>query len=315
MDTAKLMNYLLIIIDLEKDKYTQSKVLNKLKSDIQSYTSEYRSNEDMNERVRQKQEAFCADNVKPKESGKGIMIFLSFYSAFTLLSCGRLVYFITNNIAISLLAAAVGGAIGALIPVLVWKNILKKRRSRSIVQINRGMRADNARALQRQTRNRQLSAMLPKLRAEQNEMQKLYNLTCNTLKKCYDIDIIPVKYRSLVPVCMFYDYLLNKQTYSLERNPQTADEGAINMYEKECILKSILFKMDQILDRLNEISANQAVLYNAISEGNRQTSELLNNLNNNASQINSKMDIIQYQNQRRNACLEYMSYVTYQNFR
>ena len=41
MDTSKLLEYLSIIIDLEKNKYTQERAIKQLNGNISSYTSEY----------------------------------------------------------------------------------------------------------------------------------------------------------------------------------------------------------------------------------------------------------------------------------
>lgn len=312
MDTSKLIEYLSIIIDLEKDKYSQSETIKQLNKNIKSYTNEYRKNENFNEQVLSN--CSTEHNVQVDKSGKGIMYFMVYYVGFLGMSLGALSEYIFHNRGLSVLIGIIGGIIGGSIPVMVWKHILKERRKQAVIQRNQSMRADVELSQNRQTRNKEISVILPRIKGERDIMQKSYNLTCETLQKCYDINIIPSKYRSLIPVGMFYDYLINRRTYSLERNPNTADEGAINMYENECFKRLIISKFDQLLDKLDEISGNQRVIYNAIQEGKRQTQSIMNDINKNVSKVNSNLRTIQYQNERRDKCLQYMSYVTYQRY-
>lgn len=312
MDTSKLLEYLSIIIDLEKNKYTQERAIKQLNGNISSYTSEYNDNKRINEQVSATRINY--DNIPVSEKGKGIMYFMVYYVGALGASLGALAKFITNSIGISVLVGAVGAVIGGSIPILVWKNIMKNRKQHAMIQMGRGMRADEELAKSRQQRNNEIAVIVPRLKAETKNLRDTYKLTCETLQKCYAVDIIPAKYRSMVPVCMFYDYILNRRTYSLERNPQTADVGAINMYEDECYRQLIISKFDQLLDKLNEISQNQKVLYNAVQEGNRQTHKLLNDINSNVTNVNNNLKTIQYQNECSNKCLQYMSYVTYQRY-
>lgn len=312
MDTSKLLEYLSIIIDLEKNKYTQERVIKQLNENISSYTSEYNDNKTINEQV--SATIINYDNIPVSEKGKGIMYFMVYYVGALGAGLGALAKSITNSIGISVLVGAVGAVIGGSIPILVWKNIMKNRKQQAMIQMGLGMRADEELAKSRQQRNNEIAVIVPRLKTEAQNLLDTYKLTCETLQKCYAVDIIPVKYRSMVPVCMFYDYILNRRTYSLERNPQTADVGAINMYEDECYRQLIISKFDQLLDKLNEISQNQKVLYNAVQEGNRQTHKLLNDINSNLTNVNKNFQTIQYQNEQRNHCLEYMSYVTYQRY-
>lgn len=314
MDTAKLLEYLSIIIDLEKDKYSQAETINQLNNEIKSYNNEYRNNEGLNNQVLLSQQTVNDNNIKVDESGKGIMYFMIYYVGALGASLGALANYIFHNFILSLIVTVIGAILGGSIPIIVWKRILKKRREQAIIQEKRGLRADIELSQHRQSRNKEIDIVLPRIQAERDNIQKTYNLTCEALKKCYAINIIPIEYRSLIPICMFYDYISNGRTYSIKRNPQAFDEGAINIYEKECFQRLIINKLDNLLYKLDEISENQRVLYNAVQEGNRQTHALLNDINNNVSKVNSNLQTIQYQNERRDKCLQYMSFVTYQRY-
>lgn len=315
MDTSKLLEYLSIIIDLEKNKYTQEKTIKNINNSISSYQSEFNNNLSLNEKsdnIRQNISNF--ENIKVDESGKGIMYFMIYYVGCIGAGLGVIAYNIAHSMGIAIILGIIGAVIGGSIPVLVWKSIMKNRRERTIIQMQRGMRADNELKQNRQLRNSEISLAVPKLEAEKESMQETYQLTCQTLKKCYEINIIPVKYRNIVPVCMFYDYILNGRTYSLKRNPNAFDEGAINMYEDEIFRNVIKDKLDIIINKLDDLREGQKVLCRVIEEGNRQTHKLLNDINSNVTKVNDNLQTIQYQNEQRNRCLEYMSYVTYQRY-
>lgn len=315
MDTSKLLEYLSIIIDLEKNKYTQEETIKRLNNNISLYQTEFNNNLSLNEKsdtVRQNISNF--KNIKVDESGKRLMYFMIYYVGCICAGLGVIAYIVSHSMSIAIILGIIGAVIGGSIPVLVWKNIMRNRRKRAVIQMQRGIRTDNELKQKRQLRNNEISLAVPKLEAEKKSMQETYQLTCQTLKKCYAENIIPEKYRNIVPVCMFYDYILNGRTYSLKRNPNAFDEGAINMYEDELFRNIIKDKLDIIINKLDDLREGQKVLCRVIEEGNRQTHKLLNDINSNVIRVNNNLQTIQYQNEQRNRCLEYMSYVTYQRY-
>ncbi len=134
----------------------------------------------------------------------------------------------------------------------------------------------------------------------------------------YEKDIIPTKYRSFIPVSMFYDYILNKRTYSLERNESTSDIGAINIYEDERLKRLAITEMQKINQNLEAIREGQKILYQEMKSANEQTHRLLNDINANITDfknnVKEDLSVIKYQNEQINKCTQYMSYVTYQNY-
>lgn len=309
METSELLKYLSIIIDLEKSKFIQEQTIKKLNGNISSYKNEYDTNIALNENVEKLPLNNNINNVSVDTSGKGLMYFMVYYVGCLGAGLGVAVYNLTKTMPVSIIVGLIGAVIGGFIPVAVWKNILKKRKERAVIQINRGNRADIELKESRELRNKEIAVIIPKLAAENKALQETYQQTSLSLKQCYDVDIIPVKYRSFVPVCMFYDYILNKRTYSLERNPERFDEGAINMYEKELRNQEINDKLNIMINNLEAIRSNQKMVYDAIQEGNRQTHTLLNKINNNVTKVNDNLSTIQYQNEQRNRCTEYLAYV------
>lgn len=315
METSKLLEYLLIIIDLEKSKYTQEQTIKRLNSNLSSYKTEYDTNIALNKNITaDTNETNNIRNIEVDQSGKGLMYSMIYYLGCIGTGLGVAGYHFTQSISVSILLGVIGALIGGSIPVLVWKKILRNRKERAVIQAHRGRRADIELKESRELRNKEIAVIIPKLDAENKTLKETYQLTCKTLQQCYDVDIIPAKYRNIVPICMFYDYISNGRTYSLKRNPSAFDEGAINMYEDELFKREIVNKLDIIINNLEELKQGQKVLYNAIQEGNRQTHKLLNDINSNVTKVNNNLETIKYQNEQRNRCVEYLSWVAYQKF-
>ena len=63
---------------------------------------------------------------------------------------------------------------------------------------------------------------------------------------------------------MLYEYLASGRCSQLEGH-----EGAYNIYEQELRLGIIISKLDDIIDRLDEIKDSQYALVSAVREGNQ----------------------------------------------
>lgn len=308
MDAKKLLEYLSIVVDLEKNKYAQEKALQKLQGNINSYRTEYNNNQNLNAR---EYPAISMENVKVDESGKGLMYFMIYYVGCLGACLGVAVKNITGSMPLALITGAIGAVVGGYIPVIVWKNILNKRRERALIHLRRGQRADNDMKIDRQARNNELIVVVPKLEEQCRALKQTYTTTCNTLKRFYELDIIPHSYRSLVPVCMFYDYVKNGRTYCIRKDPVTFDEGAVNIYEEQLKHNEIIAHMNTIISKLDELSVGQKVLCDVIREGNAQTHKLLGDINNSISVTNKKLDNIEYHAANTSRCASYLASVAY----
>lgn len=308
MDVKKLLEYLTIVVDLEKNKYVQEKALQRLQSNINSYRTEYNNNQSLNER---EYPAISVENVKVDESGKGLMYFMIYYVGCLGACLGVAVKNITDSMPLALITGAIGAVVGGYIPVIVWKHILNKRRERAMIHLKRGQRADSDIKVTRQARNNELMVVVPKLEVQQKALKETYLTTCNTLKKYYELDIIPQAYRSIVPVCMFYDYVKNGRTYCIRRNPAAFDEGAVNIYEEQLKHNEIIAHMNTIINKLDELSVGQKVLCDVIREGNAQTHKLLGDINNSISVTNKKLENIEYHIANTSRCASYLATVAY----
>lgn len=102
------------------------------------------------------------------------------------------------------------------------------------------------------------------------------------LRSYYEKNIIFPKYRGLVPVAMFYEYLASGRCTQLEGH-----EGAYNIFEQEVRMNLILTKLDDIIDRLDSIERNQYMLANAVREGNRKADQIYRQISSCADQLQS----------------------------
>ncbi len=101
------------------------------------------------------------------------------------------------------------------------------------------------------------------LRMEINEIN-------NTLKQYYDLNIIHPKYRSLIPVTSFCEYLETGRCSQLEGH-----EGAYNIFENEIRLDKIATQIEVVIQHLDRIEQNQYYLYQTISDSNKKISQVM----------------------------------------
>lgn len=95
-----------------------------------------------------------------------------------------------------------------------------------------------------------------------------------TLKKYYDKDILYSKYRNLVAITTFIDYLESGRCKSLY-----GYTGCYNVYEQELRQNLIIGKLDQALDKLDQIRNTQYATYMAIQVSNTLQAAMLNTCN------------------------------------
>ena len=94
--------------------------------------------------------------------------------------------------------------------------------------------------------------------------------TAQALEQVYSVNIIHPKYRGLLPVAMFCEYLETGRCTQLE-----GAEGAYNLYEQEVRLDKICAKLDVMIEQLDSIRENQYHLYQVLSQTNHTLSKVL----------------------------------------
>lgn len=119
--------------------------------------------------------------------------------------------------------------------------------------------------------------------ALQNSLERLQSQTeesKETLRKIYSKNIIFPKYRNLVMVSSLYEYICAKRYTTLE-----GPDGAYNALEGEIRMDRIVAQLDTVIARLNEIKANQYMVYTAIQDANQKSAQILDSTNRMAESI------------------------------
>lgn len=118
-------------------------------------------------------------------------------------------------------------------------------------------------------KKKQLTMLPSVVSKSEQELQQTRDL----LKKYYDLGFIYPKYRGMVPVCQIYEYLESGRCFSL-----LGPGGAYNLYESEVRSNLIISKLDDVISRLDDLSAGQQMLANVIRESNRKIDRLSQSL-------------------------------------
>lgn len=106
--------------------------------------------------------------------------------------------------------------------------------------------------------------------------------TRDALTSAYAVGVIHPDYRKIVAVCSLYDYL-DKGIC----NKLTGRDGAYAFYEEELRFQRILDKLDVIIEKLDEIIANQHQIASLIKEGNAAISRIEQQNNRMSATMNS----------------------------
>lgn len=87
-----------------------------------------------------------------------------------------------------------------------------------------------------------------------------------SVQQYYSAEVIFPKYRNLPALTMFYEYLTTGRCSEL-----TGPNGAYNLYESELRQNTIISQMNVIISKLDEIKANQYILYETVKGIQRDT--------------------------------------------
>lgn len=246
------IGYLQRVTSLEKSVYTQTQTINELQNHIDNlgHPQEY---------------------TKPHHVGEYFdNILKGTWTALTsgTIVVGLLIWFL-SKLAFwpsMILGAFISVGVVIVFNLLECNSINKQRDERyenELAYYNAAVKEDEARVEAELTEK---SSLIPIV----NEMQDRLDETVQVLNQYYSKDIIFPKYRNLVAICSFYEYFMSGRCDTL-----TGHEGAYNIFENEARLERICTKLDEVVQRLEDIKANQYVLYDAIQEGNRITERLV----------------------------------------
>ena len=187
-----------------------------------------------------------------------------------------------------------------------------KGEQRQTIEENRQIVEDNKRLsrISQQTILSNQKYVSDVLIPEQKKLTSIYKKTGILLDNLYSINVIGEKYRNLVAVSSFCEYLKYERCDTL-----TGVNGAYNKFEDELYKRQIVSKLDEVLIKMDQIKENQYMLYNAIQEAEEQREQLYSDLkhqmsinNSNQQAISESLDRLDYNTQRIETNLEIERY-------
>ena len=126
------------------------------------------------------------------------------------------------------------------------------------------------------------------LNSEKRKMNRRLEDSIQNLQMIYSKNICYEKYRNIIAVCSIYEYLASKRCYQL-----VGADGCYNLFEQEIRADLIILKLDEIINKLDQIQKNQNKLYWAINDSNRNSRNMIEATNKMLDTLyttNSKLD-------------------------
>lgn len=211
-----------------------------------------------------------------------------------------------------------------------WNNYYEKQYQKEMAEYNEKIKEYDKQFQAYQSRlndfNRNEDARKAILLKQYNEATQALEKQEKLRQEYYSLGIIPPEYQDLVPVSMFYQYIKNKQTYSIERSKTINDPGAINMYREEVRMYSLISSINELRQDMNinlmRIQQHQMCLYNALEESREDNQQYMESINRSLSQSqlqqqqlyqeqvrsNYLAETLVHQNQYRNDLLTWKRY-------
>ena len=194
---------------------------------------------------------------------------------------------ICTIIVVSVIVSIIGGFIGRIFESIEEDNLIKKYKEK-FIEYKKLVDSDRLRVKKELEKKYNIDLQIEALNQKKIEI-------ASTLNKLYGMNIIYPKYRNFIAVTTFYEYFNSGICSVLEGH-----EGAYNKYEIEIRLNAIIYKLDDIIGRLDKIRLRQYELYNAICAGNRIAENIYNQSIKGSEVINNISDniaIIAYSNE------------------
>lgn len=301
MNAAAIKEHLKMLMDLEKEVYTQNQVIASLEYQLSCLPDAHRYTRPVYTEANSNYQisgltwlcfgnaliflllAPVSDAIINSDWGiMGLLLFpilLIFYlarsfaipCAIFLFAAGIIVFFVERNNQSDARYAA--------------KQQSKKSYETAMATYNRAVEQDRLRVERERPKKLLLQGQLKTLK-------DAHKKTVDTLNKLYNKGVIHKKYWGLVPICSLYGYFDTGVCTQLEGH-----EGAYNKYDTECRLDRIISKLDQVIQRLDEIKALQQDLYEAIEESNCKVGQLIRD----SERISDQLTGIQSQGAELNA--------------
>lgn len=254
MDKQKLIEYLEIVVDLEKQRYLQKKTIDALDQDINSLG--------IQDAIRKPRYNSDPIGIASDWAGVGLII-----GAIAAIATCKGSIFNVKLIEYGLIGAASLFVLGLIVGFLMFSSEKKEKLAKYNAAVQKD---DNRVSLELVQRER--------LQAERDMLNEQLTKTDSLLQKYYATEIIYAKYHNdFVAVASFLDYFKSGRCSTLGEN--RGGDGAYNTYEAELLQHRILNKLDQIIESLEQIKSNQWTIYSAIQDGNRISAGLVDATN------------------------------------
>lgn len=308
MTADKITQYLEILLDMHKTLYIQETTLTKLKQEYSSLGRKKRFS--LPEKVKSKGD--YAEGMLITGIVTGIIVGLIFVINFfnDTFKNGGIATIIFSPI-VFVFAALIGAvALGPTLGLIVGKIIhtinqgeLDREYRQEMQEYNKLVEDDKMRLryeeVQRNFLYEQIASLQAQIKKSRDNLSYFYSK--NVIDKIY--------YNDMVAIASFYQYFKTKQTYSLGFDRSTGDTGAYRIYEYEKRMNIIITKLDTVIEKLDEIKNNQAVLYSTIIDANNKIDRMNKNVllasQNMHDDIRNQTELMAYNNERVRKELEY----------
>ncbi len=136
----------------------------------------------------------------------------------------------------------------------------KQEHQQSVARYEQALASDRARVETELVRKQAIGKTIETLEKELAQAKA-------NLQTIYDENVVFPKYRNLTMVASIYEYLCAGRCTDLP--------AAYNILEQEMLMNRIIIGIESVVERLEEIKQGQYMIYQAVVDGNRRTSELL----------------------------------------
>lgn len=234
-----------------------------------------------------------------------------FWPVFGPLTLGKS-WFSSSNLKFAIYGFLIGILLGILIGVIVYvghtlnnneKNKLIAEKNKQILLRNKSLKEKNEAEICRLE-----SWLTQDLYPEKKKLSNLLKQTEKLRQINYSKNIIGEKYRDLIPVSFFYEYLYYGRCETL-----TGHEGAYNIFENFVLLNNIKLGIDTIIQQLEEIKCKQEMLFSAIQENEKQNTALISGLKKQLKEISSNqrecIEVIEYNSRCAEEQRRYANYL------
>lgn len=308
MTADKITQYLEILLDMHKTLYIQETTLTKLKQEYSSLG-------------RKKRFSLPERTISKGNYGEAILsvgfisgiivglIFVIFYFKDTF-NTGGIATIIFSPIVFAFAGLVGGGILGIIIGPIYerinnskWQSKYDEQYRQEMQEYNKLVEDDKMRLryeeVQRNFLYEQIASLQAQIKKSRDNLSYFYSK--NVIDKIY--------YNDMVAIASFYQYFKTKQTYSLGFDRSTGDTGAYRIYEYEKRMNIIITKLDTVIEKLDEIKINQAVLYSTIIDANNKIDRMNKNVllasQNMHDDIRNQTELMAYNNERVRKELEY----------